>query len=71
MAHYVGFVSTESINILLSVQFLAMIIIGGLGSVMGSLMGAALMVLLPEILEFGVHALKNTSWGICRSSSMD
>lgn len=63
MAHYVGFVSTESINILLSVQFLAMIIIGGLGSVMGSLMGAALMVLLPEILEFGVHALKNTSWG--------
>lgn len=63
MAHYVGFVSSETINILLSVQFFAMIIIGGLGSVMGSLLGAAFMVLLPETLEGAVHMMKATSWG--------
>lgn len=63
MAHYVGFVSSESINILLSIQFFAMIIIGGMGSVMGSLMGAAFMVLMPEGLELAVHALRSTSWG--------
>jgi branched-chain amino acid transport system permease protein len=63
MAHYVGFVSSESVNILLSIQFFAMIIIGGMGSIMGSLMGAAFMVLLPEALEGAVHALKATGWG--------
>ena len=49
--HYLGFVSAEGITILLSIQFLAMIIIGGLGSVMGTLMGTAFMVLLPEVMD--------------------
>lgn len=62
-AHYVSFISSESINILLSIQFFGMIIIGGLGSVMGSLMGAAFMVLMPEALEGIVHLLKTTTWG--------
>src|SRR5438105_65201 len=38
-AHYLGFVSSEAFTILLSIQFLAMIIIGGLGSVAGSVLG--------------------------------
>ncbi len=46
--HYLGYVSAESFTILLSIQFLGMIIIGGLGSVMGTLLGTAFMVLLPE-----------------------
>jgi branched-chain amino acid transport system permease protein len=50
-AHYLQFVSVEGFTILLSVQFLAMIIIGGLGSVMGSLLGTTFMVLLPEVME--------------------
>jgi branched-chain amino acid transport system permease protein len=49
--HYLGFVSVEGFNILLSIQFLGMIIIGGLGSVMGTLMGTAFMVFLPEVME--------------------
>ncbi len=48
--HYLGFVSAEGFTILLSIQFLGMIIIGGLGTVMGSLLGAAFMVLLPEVM---------------------
>ncbi len=49
--HYLSFVSAESFTILLSIQFLGMIIIGGLGSVMGTLMGTAFMVLLPETVQ--------------------
>lgn len=56
MGHYVGFVSTESIQLMLSVQMLGMIIIGGLGSIMGSLMGTAFMVLMPEAVEAFFHA---------------
>src|SRR5581483_4313103 len=50
-AHYLGFVSVEGFGILFSIQFLGMIIIGGLGSVMGTLMGTAFMTLLPEAME--------------------
>ena len=62
-AHYLGFVSVEGFDILLSIQFLGMIIIGGLGSVMGALMGAAFLVLLPEVMEFVVATLADTQWG--------
>nr|MCU0987235.1 branched-chain amino acid ABC transporter permease [Acetobacteraceae bacterium] len=51
-AHYLLFVSVEAFNILFSIQFLAMIIIGGLGSVMGSLMGAVFMTMLPEVVQW-------------------
>jgi branched-chain amino acid transport system permease protein len=62
-AHYLQYVSIEGFDILLSIQFLGMVIIGGLGSVMGALMGTAFMVLLPEVMEAGVSVLKNTEWG--------
>lgn len=50
-AHYLGFVSGEAFTILLSIQFLAMIIIGGLGSIAGALVGAAFILLLPIVME--------------------
>lgn len=56
-AHYLMFVSVEAFTILFSIQFLGMVIIGGLGSIMGSLMGAAFMVLLPEIVQGGADLL--------------
>lgn len=57
--HYLGYVSAEGFTILLSIQFLGMIIIGGLGSVMGSLLGTAFMVLLPEMTEGTVSLVKH------------
>lgn len=59
--HYLGYVSAEGFTILLSIQFLGMIIIGGLGSVMGTLMGTAFMVLLPEATEAGFGVLKHVA----------
>ena len=63
-AHYLGFVSAEGFTILLSIQFLAMIIIGGLGSVMGTLLGTAFMVLLPEVMAGGVNLVGDVVPGI-------
>ncbi len=62
-AHYLGYVSAEGFTIFMSVQFLAMVIIGGLGSIKGTLMGVVFMVLLPEALEGGVGLMKETEWG--------
>lgn len=50
-AHYLGYVSAEAFTILLSIQFLAMIIIGGLGTIAGALVGAAFILLLPLAME--------------------
>lgn len=63
-AHYLGFVSAEGFTILLSIQFLGMIIIGGLGSVMGTLLGTAFMVLLPEVMEGIVGSLQWIGSGV-------
>jgi branched-chain amino acid transport system permease protein len=62
-AHYLQYVSVEGFDILLSIQFLGMVIIGGLGSIMGSLMGTVFMVLLPEVMTWVVDLLRSTDWG--------
>ncbi|MCC6778177.1 MAG: branched-chain amino acid ABC transporter permease [Hyphomicrobiales bacterium] len=56
-AHYLGFVSSEAFTILLSIQFLAMVIIGGLGSVAGSALGTAFILLLPQVMHVGASTL--------------
>jgi branched-chain amino acid transport system permease protein len=61
--HYLMFVSAEAFTILLSIQFLGMIIIGGLGSVMGAMLGTIFMVMLPELMAGGVSILQATEWG--------
>jgi len=51
MAFALEHVSAGSFNLILSVTFLAMIIVGGLGSVMGSILGAALLTYLQLKLQ--------------------
>ncbi len=63
MAHYTGFVSGEAFDLLLSINFLAMVIIGGLGSVMGSLMGAAFIISLPEVMQAIVRFIQGLGIG--------
>ena len=58
--HYLGFVSVEGFTIILSIQFLAMIIIGGLGSIFGTMLGTIFMVLLPEFMEWSVHLFSDS-----------
>ena len=49
-AHYTMYITPEQFEIGLSIQYLAMIVIGGLGSVLGSIFGAVFLTLLPEVL---------------------
>ena len=50
-AHYIGIITPEHFNVMISIQYLSMIIIGGLGSIYGSILGAVFMTLLPEALR--------------------
>lgn len=50
-AHTVTFISPSTFGFHFSVELLTMVIIGGLGSIYGSCLGAALLTLLPEFLR--------------------
>lgn len=51
IAHYLRHITPEHFPIHLSIEYLAMIIVGGLGSIMGSVYGAIFVTLLPEFLK--------------------
>ena len=51
-AHYITFIDPSSFTILESILILSMIIVGGLASVPGAIIGAVVLVLLPEPLRF-------------------
>ena len=57
---YVGTVQPEDLNLDLSFRILFMIIIGGVGSILGSFLGAAFITLLPILLEIVLHFLSTT-----------
>jgi branched-chain amino acid transport system permease protein len=47
-AHKILFINPESYTIILSIELLAMVIIGGLGSLHGAVFGAAFFIFLPQ-----------------------
>ncbi len=49
--HSLKYVTSEQFGIGVSVHYLAMIIIGGLGSIIGSIYGAVFMILLPKFIS--------------------
>ncbi len=51
MAHYMNVITPEHFPITLSIEYLGMIIVGGLGSVMGSVYGAIFITIIPEVLK--------------------
>jgi branched-chain amino acid transport system permease protein len=50
-AHTMTFISPASFGFNFSIELVTMVVIGGLGSIYGSFLGAALLTLLPEILR--------------------
>jgi branched-chain amino acid transport system permease protein len=50
-AYFRNFVSIDAFSLYLTVQYLAMIIIGGMGSIAGALLGAGFVVLFPYAIE--------------------
>lgn len=51
-ASYISFISPDTFLFVDSVTILAMVVLGGLGSIPGSIIGAAILVVIPELLRF-------------------
>ena len=58
-AYYMRSISTEPFTLGLSVEYIAMVIIGGLGSIPGAIFGAIFITGLNEILRFATDAMMN------------
>jgi len=57
-AYQRAFVSVEAFGFFLAIEYIAMVIIGGLGSALGAVLGAAFVTLLPYGIDTAVAALR-------------
>jgi branched-chain amino acid transport system permease protein len=51
-AHYFGYVNPDAFSIFKSLDLVIMVVVGGMGSIWGTLFGVALITILPHFLEF-------------------
>ncbi len=59
-AYQAKIISPETFPITVAIDYLGMIIIGGLGSVLGSIFGAIFITLLPEVLRLATTSLSSS-----------
>jgi len=50
--HYITFIDPSSFTVMESITVLLMVIFGGMGSISGSIIGATVLVIFPELLRF-------------------
>jgi len=50
-AHYAGFITPASASFLHSIEFVTMVVLGGMASVFGAVVGAVILTLLPQLLS--------------------
>lgn len=60
-AYYRGFVSVEAFSLFLTIQYVAMMIIGGMGSLLGAILGAVFVTVFPYLIEAALVALPGAS----------
>jgi branched-chain amino acid transport system permease protein len=56
-AYYRGFVSAEAFSLFVTIQYVATVIVGGIGSILGALLGTVFVVLFPYAIEAAMSAL--------------
>jgi len=52
LAHQISFIKPDMFGFMKSIEILNMVVLGGLGSIPGVILGAAVLTLLPEVLRF-------------------
>jgi branched-chain amino acid transport system permease protein len=50
-AHYITFINPESFGLHTSILLVCMVVLGGMGSIGGSILGAVILTALPEMLR--------------------
>lgn len=61
-AHYITFINPESFGLHTSILILAMVVLGGMGSIAGSILGAVILTILPELLR-QTHGYQDLIYG--------
>ncbi|MCP4368565.1 MAG: branched-chain amino acid ABC transporter permease [Deltaproteobacteria bacterium] len=51
-AHYITFIDPSSFTVMESIVILLMVVFGGMGNLWGSVVGASILVIFPELLRF-------------------
>jgi len=60
--HYITFINPESFGLHTSILILTMVVLGGMGSIAGSVLGAVILTILPEMLR-QAHAYQDLIYG--------
>lgn len=68
--YYFGIANYEAFQIVVSIDYLAMVIIGGLGSVLGSVLGAIFVTALPVVIRLVVEAFGGYIWDTAALSAV-
>ncbi len=63
LALFNGLITPEVSGFLRSIELVAMVVLGGMGSIMGSLVGSAILVVLPQALTF-LHDYEHMALGL-------
>ena len=63
MGHFAGIFNNETFNLIISIQLLLMIVIGGLGSIHGAFFGAFVVALLPQAIAISRDVIGNLTGG--------
>jgi branched-chain amino acid transport system permease protein len=63
MGHFAGIFNNETFNLIISIQLLLMIVIGGLGSIHGAFFGAIVVALLPQTIAISRDVVGNLFGG--------
>ena len=69
-AHKVSYLAPDIFNILLSINFLLLVIVGGLGSLHGTVFGAIFVVLLPPVISILRDEIPATFSGIANATGI-
>lgn len=63
LAHTINFIAPSSYGFMFSIKLVTMVVVGGMASIWGSLLGAAVLTVLPELLAF-FHDLEVVIFGL-------
>ena len=69
-AHKIAFLAPDIFTILLSIQFLLLVIVGGLGSLHGAILGAIFVALLPPLIAILRDSIPATMGELARSTGL-
>jgi branched-chain amino acid transport system permease protein len=51
MAHYIGFITPQVSSFFHSIELVTMVVVGGMASTYGAVLGAAILTMLPQLLS--------------------